>query len=252
MKVSESLKRFRFLAFLVVCAVLVAAAWAFWSQSIRSTVVIEAGLKGRFFHETAILIRKELKQCGIDAKIVHREDTLKIIEDVNDKGSPVDVGFIAQDAGTQQYPEVTAVATIALEPLFIFYSTSLDIKNLQDLKAMRLAISPPASGTRAIAELVLGLYGVDAQNTTFLPITLSESAEAINLGQVDAAFFLQPPDNRAIKALALNSRLRMLSLPQADALASNLSFVRPSLCTMVALIALRAYRVETSSSSQFR
>src|ERR1700736_299007 len=87
MKVSESLKRFRFLAFLVVCAVLVAAAWAFWSQSIRSTVLIEAGPKGGFFHETAILIQNELKQYGIDAKIVHREDTLKIIEDVNDKGS---------------------------------------------------------------------------------------------------------------------------------------------------------------------
>jgi hypothetical protein len=104
---------------------------------------------------------------------------------------------------------------------------SLDIKNLQDLKGMRLAVSPPASGTRAIAELVLGLYGVNSQNTTFLPITLSESAEAVKLGQVDAAFFLQPPGNNGIKALALDPKLRMLSLPQADALASNLSFVRP-------------------------
>ena len=72
-KISEVLKRFRFLAFLVTCAVIVVAAWAFWLQSIRSTVVIEAGPKGAFFDETAILIQNELKQYGIDATIVHRE-----------------------------------------------------------------------------------------------------------------------------------------------------------------------------------
>jgi TRAP transporter TAXI family solute receptor len=221
------LKRFRLLISLAACVALVAAAWVFWIQSIRSTVVIEAGPKGAFFHETAVLIQNELKQYGVDAKIVFREDTVKIIDDVNDKASPVDIGFVSQDVGTQQYPEVTAVATITLEPLFIFYLASLDIKNLQDLKGMRLAVSPPASGTRKFAELVLGLYGVNSQNTTFLPVNLSESAEAIKMGQVDAAFFEQPPDSAAIKALALDPKLRMLSLPQADALASNLSFARP-------------------------
>lgn len=227
MKRSKSLKRFHFPVFLVACAALAVVAWVSWSQSIRSTVVIEAGPKGAFFHETAILLQNELKQYGVDTKIVYREDTTKIIDDVNDKASPVDVGFVSQDVGTQQYPEVTAVATITLEPLFIFYSASLDIKNLQDLKGMRLAVSPPGSGTRKFAELVLGLYGVNSQNATFLPVNLSESAEAIKLGQVDAAFFEQPPGNAAIKALALNPKLRMLSLSQAEALASNLSFVRP-------------------------
>jgi TRAP transporter TAXI family solute receptor len=221
------LKRFRLLISLAACVALVVGAWVFWIQSIRSTVVIEAGPKGAFFHETAILIQNELRQYGVDAKIVFREDTVKIIDDVNDKASPVDIGFVSQDVGTQQYPEVTAVATITLEPLFIFYLASLDIKNLEDLKGMRLAVSPPASGTRKFAELVLGLYGVNSQNTTFLPVNLSESAEAIKMGQVDAAFFEQPPDSAAIKALALDPKLRMLSLPQADALASNLSFVRP-------------------------
>jgi len=205
---------------------IVAAAWAFWSQSNRSTVVIEAGPTGGFFHETAILIQNELKQYGVDTKIVNREDTTKIIDDVNDTASSIDIGFVSQDLGTQQYPEVRSIATITLEPLFIFYLASLDIKNLQDLKGMRLAVSPPASGTRKFAELVLGLYGVNSQNTTFLPINMSESAEAIKLGQVDAAFLEQPPGTAAIKALALNPKLRMLSLSQAEALASNLSFVR--------------------------
>jgi hypothetical protein len=43
---------------------------------------------------------------------------------------------------------------------------------------------------------------------------------------VDAAFFLLPPGNKFIREFALNPKLRILSLPQAEALASNLGFVR--------------------------
>jgi uncharacterized protein len=226
MKTSDAWKRFRLPALLIVFVLIVAAAWAFWLQAIKSSVVIEAGPKGGFFNQTALLIQDELRHYGVEARIVNREDTLKIIDDVNDLKSSVDVGFIAQDAGGQRYAGVTTVATIALEPLFIFYSASLDIKSLQDLKGKRLAVSPAASGTRAIAEVVLGLYGVTPENSTFLSISLGESAQAVERGQVDAAFFLQPPDNKSIKDLALNPKLRMLSLPQADALASNLGYVR--------------------------
>ena len=225
-KISEFLLRFRAVGYLAACALIAVAAWNSWSQSLRSTIVIEAGPKGGFFHETAILLQDELQRYDIRSKIIHREDTLKIVEDVNDEKSSVDIGFMAQDPGHREYPKVTAVGTIALEPLFIFYSASLDIKNLQDLKGLRLAVSPPASGTRVIAERILDLYGVNSQNSTFLPITLSESSEAIQNGFADAAFFLLPPGNKLIRQLALNPKLRIMSLPQAQALASNLGFVR--------------------------
>jgi hypothetical protein len=225
-KILQPLLHFRALGYLAGCALIAVAAWSWWSQYLRSTLVIEAGPKGGFFDTTAILLQKELQHYDIRSKIVHREDTLKIIEDVNDKKSWVDIGFVAQDPGNRPHPEVTAVGTIALEPLFIFCLASLNIKNLQDLKGLRLAVSPPASGTRVMAERILGEYGVNSQNTTFLPITLSESSEAIRMDAVDAAFFLLPPGNKLIQELALNPKLRILSLPQADALSSNLGFVR--------------------------
>jgi len=225
-KIIEILVRFRILVYLAACVLIAIGAWAYWSQSIRSTIVIEAGPKGGFFEATAISIQNELKTYGINSSIVRREDTLKIIEDVNDEKSPVEIGFVAQDIGNREYRGVTAVATIAMEPLFIFCSVSRNVKNLQDLKGLRLAVSPPGSGTRAVAELILSLYGVTSENTTFLPITLGESREAVSNDLVDAAFFLLPPGNRTISELALNPKLRILSLPQADAVAINLGFVR--------------------------
>jgi hypothetical protein len=100
----QPLLHFRALGYLAGCALIAVAAWSWWSQSLRSTLVIEAGPKGGFFDTTAILLQKELQQYDIRSKIVHREDTLKIIDDVNDKKSSVDIGFMAQDPGNRPHP----------------------------------------------------------------------------------------------------------------------------------------------------
>jgi len=158
-KILQILPHFRALGYLAACALIAVAAWQFWSQSLHSTIVIEAGPKGGFFNDAANQLQNELQRYDIGSVIINRNDTLKIIEDVNDEKSSVAVGFMAQDLGNRKYPGVTAVGTIALEPWFIFYSASRDIKNLQDFQGLRLLLEPPAAGGRAMAERVLGEYG---------------------------------------------------------------------------------------------
>jgi hypothetical protein len=225
-KTSEVLLQFRPLGYLAACALIGVAAWNLWSRSLRSTIVIEAGPKGGFFEEAAILLKNELRRYHIGSVIVNRNDTLKIIEDVNDSKSPIQVGFMAQDLGNRKYPNVTAAGTIAFEPLWIFYSTSRDFKNVQDLKGMRLVMEAPGAGGRAIAERILGEYGIDSQNTTFVPTMMNKMHETIRMGSGDAALFSGPPTNRIAREMALDSNLRILSFSQAHALAGNLRFVR--------------------------
>ena len=83
-KTSEVLLPFRALGYWAACALIGVAAWNLWSGSVRSTIVIEAGPKGGFFNDAATLLRNELRRYDIDAVIVNRDETLKIIEDVND------------------------------------------------------------------------------------------------------------------------------------------------------------------------
>ena len=136
------------------------------------------------------------------------------------------MGFTAQDLGNRKYPGVTAVGTIALEPLWIFYSASRDVKNVQDLKGMRLIVEHPGAGGRVMAERILDEYGIDSQNTKFLPTTMSKIHETIRMGSGDAALFLLPPGNEIVREMALDPNLHILGLPQAHALAGNLGFVR--------------------------
>src|SRR5262249_9848371 len=103
-EILEFLPHFRALGYLAACVLIAVAAWQFWSQSLHSTIVIEAGPKGGFFNDAANLLQNELQRYDIGSVLINRNDTLKILEDVNDEKSSVAVGFMAQDLGNRKYP----------------------------------------------------------------------------------------------------------------------------------------------------
>lgn len=194
-------------------------------EIIPKTIVIEAGPIGGFFHTSAETIKNKLKEKNINAIIVNREDTLKIIDDVNDLKSKIDIGFIAQDLNEFKYKNVTSLGSIILEPLFIFHRRDILAKSPADFKGLRVAVSPVNSGTRIITEKILGLYGVNESNTKFYPYTLSESATALKEGSVDVAFFLQPANNKIISELGKNPKLKVMSLNQAVNLTRQFNYL---------------------------
>jgi TRAP-type uncharacterized transport system substrate-binding protein len=184
----------------------------------QKTIVIEAGPIGGFFHTSAEIIKNKLKEKNINAIVINREDTLKIIDDVNDPKSGVDIGFIAQDLNGIKYKNVNSLGSIILEPLFIFHKKDILAKSPADFKGLKVAVSPVNSGTRVISEQILEIFDVNELNTKFYPFTLSESANALKEGSIDTAFFLQPANNKIIIELGKNPKLKVMSLNQAEAL----------------------------------
>ena len=191
----------------------------------HKTIVIEAGPIEGFFHTSAETIKNKLKEKNINAIVINREDTLKIIDDVNDPKSKVDIGFIAQDLNEIKYKNVTSLGSIILEPLFIFHRKDISAKSPADFKGLRVAVSPVNSGTRVVTEQILEIYGVNELNTKFYPYTLSESANALKDGTIDVAFFLQPANNKTISELGKNPKLKVMSLNQAVALTRKFNYL---------------------------
>lgn len=191
----------------------------------HKTIVIEAGPIGGFFYTSAETIKNKLKEKNINAIVINREDTLKIIDDVNDPKSKVDIGFIAQDLNEIKYKNVTSLGSIILEPLFIFHRKDISAKSPADFKGLRVAVSPVNSGTRVVTEQILEIYGVNELNTKFYPYTLSESANALKDGTIDVAFFLQPANNKTISELGKNPKLKVMSLNQAVALTRKFNYL---------------------------
>ena len=196
-----------------------------------NVLVILAGPTGGYFEKTALLLKKELKEkYNIDVLIKQREDTLNIIKDVNDPHSGVSVGFIAQDIKANAYPNVTSLGSVVMQPLFIFARADLNIGSLSELRGKRIALSPPNSGTRVIAEDVLNAYGINSLNSTFLPLNLVSSHEALIKNEADIGFFLLAAKTPLISRMADNPDLQLLGLADAQAVSARLGY--PSAITL--------------------
>src|SRR6185295_7830762 len=91
------------------------------------------------------------------------------------------------------------------------------ITDLIGLTGKRIAIGPTASGTRALALQLLAVNAVVLPPTELLPLGGTEAADQLKRGQIDAAFFVIPPESDLIQGLAATPGIRLLSFDRAEA-----------------------------------
>lgn len=129
--------------------------------------MIEGGPTIGFFYETARDLDTWLQLHGVDTMLTQRDDTLRIMGDVNDPDNPVNVGFIAQSVTASAFPNVVSLGSIAQEPLLFFARSDLgpDL-TIEDLAGLRIQIGPRVSGVHSLANAALSAYGIGPTNTT--------------------------------------------------------------------------------------
>lgn len=90
------------------------------------------------------------------------------------EGRPVEnFGFI-----TQIYPEVLHVVTL----------NRTGIETIEDLEGKKVAIGPPGSGTRVIAQQVLAAYGLNEGDYNAFEEDFSDAQGKLQDGNIDASF----------------------------------------------------------------
>lgn len=192
-------------------------------------IYIEAGPKGGFFDTSANVLKKRLKDYNINAEVINREDTVKIVDDINDNNKNIHVGFVAQDLKNAQFKNVEALGSLILEPLFIFYRKDLELNSLADFKGLKVGIGPENSGTRLLAETILNLYGVNDENTTFIDQTHSIHFDMMEKGELDVGFFLLPANNQFVFKLGTNPNLKIFSLKNSKAISRRFDYLYPEI-----------------------
>ena len=192
-------------------------------------IYIEAGPKGGFFDTSANVLKKRLKDYNINAEVINREDTVKIVDDINDNNKNIHVGFVAQDLKNAQFKNVEALGSLILEPLFIFYRKDLELNSLADFKGLKVGIGPENSGTRLLAETILNLYGVNDENTTFIEQTHSIHFDMMEKGKLDIGFFLLPANNQFVFKLGTNPNLKIFSLINSKAISRRFDYLYPEI-----------------------
>lgn len=186
------------------------------------TVVIASGGETGAYHAFAKAYAQRLRDEGIELKIVNTAGSIENIALLRD--SKVDVAFVQGGVEVPQQDEtLRSLGSLYFEPLWLFVREGVELKRLNAMTRLKIAVGKPGSGTRALVSRLLADNGVAEQNWSELGG--DEAAQALLEGELDAAFFVSSTRSKTIQQLLANERVRAVDFERADAYAKRYRFL---------------------------
>ncbi|MCA9079560.1 MAG: ABC transporter substrate-binding protein, partial [Planctomycetaceae bacterium] len=123
--------------------------------------------------------------------------------------------------------QLESLATLYLEPMWVFHQRDAIISRLSELPGKRIAIGADGSGTQVLVEMLLTANGVeDARNETrFVRAGLHETVRMLQAGEVDVAFFVLSAESPIVHELLADEALGLMDLDRSRAYAQRYPFL---------------------------
>ena len=248
----------RFLSVLLaLCLVMAVAACAFADAAPKDggskLTFTTGGEAGTYFGFGGVLAQKvsEVTSTGVTA-ITSGGSAANI--DAIDMGD-AQLGFSQSDvlsyayAGVRSFEDLGAITNFSIvAPLYMeqvqIVTMNPDIKTVADLAGKSVSIGAAGSGVYFNAIDVLGAYGLTENDIKATYQSFGDSAEALQDGQIDAAFIVAGAPTTAVTSLATTKNVYLVSLDDEhiDALIAESPFyakaVIPEDATTVAVSAV--------------
>ncbi|EXJ09406.1 MULTISPECIES: TAXI family TRAP transporter solute-binding subunit [Nitrincola] len=218
------------LPFILLGVVLFAIAWPFVEPAPPERFTLSTGASGGAYEQTGHRYIDAFEQAGFELQVLPSAGSVENWQRLLRK--EVDAALV--QSGTlpegQSLQDVQAVVSIALEPLWVFYRSSViePVERLSDLGGKRIAIGAEGSGTQRLVSALLdevGMYETLTEGTELVSLGGREAVEALRTGEVDAAAFVMSPDAPLMTDLLLDPNLQVLDFKRAQAIARRLPYL---------------------------
>jgi TRAP-type uncharacterized transport system substrate-binding protein len=214
----------------LVLAVLAALWWAVGALDRAmppELIVIQAGPHDASYEHHAHRYAALLKKRGLRVEVRTEEDSLHIIDKLQDPSADVHIGFTGQHVDSADFPDVFSVGVIELEPLFLFLRSDFaEPATLAGLAGRKLLMPVDGSATNQAARDVLALYGVNQDNASFSYMPMEDAAAALQRGEHDGGFFMLAPNHMLIRRLATDPGLILYSIEDNTGIALNIDYMK--------------------------
>lgn len=215
------------LVFFVFAICIIASAYVL-KPAPPDTVVLATGQQYGSFHRFALRYKEILERSGVT--VIERmtngsEENLRLLEDPT---SGVDVAFtqggLAHGLGPAS-EKLVMLSSIYYAPMWVFYRGANPISALTDLRGKKISVGVDGSGTRALANSVLALNGLNSDNVTMLSMGNDDAIAALKKGDIDATIIVVGADNASVLRALGEPDLRLLNFDLAEAYHRRLPFI---------------------------
>lgn len=180
------------------------------------SVLIASGADGGSYARAADRYAQSLRESGVSADVQRTAgsvENLRLLQSGRADIALVQTG-LAGDLGAQG---VRSLGAVFLEPLWVFYSGRRSIRELNDLRGLRVAVGPEGSGVRVLSRVLFDDVGLEGGAFESIPLSGQAAASALANGEIDVAVVIAAPDAPWIRELASDPAIRLLSLDRAPA-----------------------------------
>jgi len=194
------------------------------------SIVIATGENAGRYHAVAEAYARTLERNDVTLKV---RETAGSVENFKLLLGDDTVALAIVQGGTapaEAHAENTieAIASLYLEPLWVFYRADLPIEHLDDLKGRRIAPGKIGSGSQSLATQLLEANGVrDGQDgTAFLHQPTLQAAASLEAGQIDAAMFVLGPEAPMVLQLLEDPDVALMDFARQRAYARQFPFLK--------------------------
>jgi TRAP transporter TAXI family solute receptor len=177
--------------------------------------IASAGEDGAY-HKFALLYKERLAREGIELNVVPTSGSVENLALLRE--GKVDGGFIQGGVGSSDdFPDLQGLASLYLEPLWIFTRETETVEKISDFAGKRLAVGPIGSGTRTVVLQLLADNGLDETQVTLVPVGALEAKTALADGDIDVIFTVTMAETPVISELVSVPGFRLMNLKRAEA-----------------------------------
>lgn len=164
-----------------------------------------------------------LKEDGVQLEIKSTSNPFENLKALTNDNERVDAAFVPDGLGsTEKQPYVESLGSLYYQPVWIFYRGSKPVTHIAQLEGRKISVGRNRHGTSIIAKRLLRLNGVNTKdNPNLVNLDAASAAEALKKGEIDAAFFILPPESPLILDLFLAKDIHVLDNEQAEGIERN-------------------------------
>jgi TRAP-type uncharacterized transport system substrate-binding protein len=209
-------------------------AWLYADPPPPRHVILATGAPGGSYDALGKKYAAFFAKKGITLELLATKGAEENIAHLADRADPVQAAFVQAGVfNPHGVHGVQSLGTISYDPIWLFYrGTEVKANDFQEIKARsryflnsRMSVGEKGSGTHAQAMQIMKANGfVDGAN--FLYLSGAKSAEALQKGEIDAAFIVDAYEAPNVQALLADPNLHLAAFPRAEAYSRLLPYMQ--------------------------
>jgi len=213
-----------------VIAIIFICLLAYWmvDPTPPSRVTISAGQENSAYEVFSRQYAQALAKNGIKVDIKPSLGSRENLQRLHAPGSGIDIAFVQSGSTDQEDAEhkgLISLGSLFTEPVWLFYRDTKDIKQLGQLKGMKINVGPEGTGVPGLFKKILSVNDVEPTDLTLTDLENTPATVALLEGKVDGLVFSSAPDAPLIQMLLQTPGIKLFDFVQSEAYTRRFPFL---------------------------